>query len=174
MKTSTVVVIIIAILIIAGGAWWYTQNNTAAPSTQTTTVGNAGGSDYTPPADTVSTTTASSTSSTTTATAAPKTVTVTFNSSTGFSPKTVNVNAGDTVIFKAASGQMWIGSDAHPSHTEYDGTSRTTHCAPGYTGPAPFDQCSAGATFSFTFAKAGTFEYHNHLAAQNTGTVVVQ
>ena len=69
---------------------------------------------------------------------------------------------------------MWIGSNVHPTHTDYDGTSRTTHCAPGYSGPAPFDQCGTGTTYSFTFTKAGTYQYHNHVASQNTGTVVVK
>src|SRR3569623_38101 len=169
MKTSTVVIIIIAILVLAGGAWWYTQNNTAAPSTQTTTINNANGGDYTQPTDTTASSTTASTPP-----AAPKTVTVSYSASTGFSPKTVTINAGDTVMFSATDGQMWIGSDEHPSHTEYDGTSRSTHCAAGYTGPAPFDECKTGSAYSFTFTKAGTFDYHNHMAPQNTGVVMVK
>jgi plastocyanin len=170
MRTSTVAVIIAAILIIAGGTWWYTQNNAAGPSTQTTSINNAGGSDYSP-TDVLN---ASSTATTTPAAATPKVVTVTYDASTGFSPANVNVNVGDTVNFTAANGQMWIGSDAHPTHTQYDGTSRTSHCAPGYAGPAPFDECKAGASYNFTFTKAGTFTYHNHLSPQYTGTVVVK
>jgi plastocyanin len=177
MKTSTVVVVIVAILIIAGGAWWYTQTNTAAPSTQTTTINNANSSDYTP--GTTSTSTATTTGSSAgvdvgVSVGTPKTVTITYTSGQGFSPASVTINKGDTVKFVAASGQMWIGSDEHPTHTEYDGTSRTTHCAQGYTGEKPFDQCAAGSSFNFTFTKAGTFDFHNHLAAQFEGVVVVK
>jgi plastocyanin len=68
---------------------------------------------------------------------------------------------------------MWVASDEHPTHTEYDGTSRTTHCAAGYTGPKPFDECVPGTSYSFTFDKAGTYEYHDHLSASHTGKITV-
>ena len=69
---------------------------------------------------------------------------------------------------------MWVASDEHPSHTGYDGTSRTEHCAANYTGPAAFDQCGSGSQYSFTFNKTGAFDFHNHAAAQFTGTIIVQ
>ncbi len=109
------------------------------------------------------------------ATTAAKTVTVTYTS-TGFSPKTVTVNKGDTVTFVAGPGsdEMWIASNPHPTHQGYDGTTKSQHCAAGYTGPAPLDQCSAGASFSFVFDKVGTWGYHNHGNASDGGTVIVQ
>ncbi|MES2006681.1 MAG: plastocyanin/azurin family copper-binding protein, partial [Patescibacteria group bacterium] len=101
-----------------------------------------------------------------------KTVTVTYSASTGFSPKSVTVNKGDTIKFVSENGQMWVAGDEHPSHTEYDGTSRQEHCA---TVPsASFDQCSSGTSYSFTFTKAGTFDYHNHVASSQVGVVIVK
>ncbi len=100
--------------------------------------------------------------------------TVTYSAS-GFSPATITIAKGGTVTFVDQAGTpMWVASDEHPSHTEFDGTSRTTHCATGYTGTKPFDQCGAGQSYSFMFSKVGTFDYHNHSAAQYTGKVVVQ
>ena len=182
MKTSTVVVILAAILIIAGGAWWFTQTNTPAPTPNT----NINVIDTTPtPSTNTSTTTATSSASTSGAgvtagvgasvgAGAAKTVTVTYSSQTGFSPKTVTVNNGDTVKFVAQSGSMWVGVDEHPSHTAYDGTSRSEHCVGGAPSTTVFDQCSTGASYSFTFNKAGTWDYHNHVGAAQVGTVIVK
>jgi plastocyanin len=100
-------------------------------------------------------------------------VTVTYTDQ-GFSPKSVTVKAGQSVTFvDKASVPMWVASAPHPDHTGYDGTSRTTHCAAGYTGPAPFDECTTGASYTFTFNKVGTWPYHNHLSSSDFGTVVV-
>ncbi len=108
---------------------------------------------------------------TTTAPAA-QTVTVRYTAS-GFSPKTVNIKVGDTVNFVSEVGEMWVGSDVHPSHTGYDSTSRSTHCAGDYTGEKPFDQCARGENYSFTFTKTGSWGYHDHIKAANEGTVIV-
>ncbi len=181
MNTTGWVWALVAVIIIAGGAWWYvsSNNNSAAPATSTTdnsgsltgTVATTTGNDQGQPDTGVQ---ASVTVTT------PKTVTVTYNGS-AFSPSTITVNKGDTVKFvdtdqrgAGTAGTMWVASDPHPTHTGYDGTSRTTHCAAGYSGPAPLDQCSTGSTFSFTFTKVGTFGYHNHDSSSDMGTVVVQ
>ncbi len=151
-STGWVAVIIVLILLIVGG-WWYTQQPVAT--------------------DITSNPTATTTPELPDTTTEPKTVTVDYTSA-GFSPKTITIAVGDTVTFTNSSGaSMWVGADEHPTHTNYDGTSRTAHCAPGFT-PTPFDQCASGATYSFKFDKAGSFDYHNHAAAQFGGTVVVQ
>lgn len=177
MKISTIVLILAAIVIIAGGAWWYTQTNAPAPSTTTTTNNNPDGSDYTPA--TTTTDTSTTTGSTTGAEVgvsvglgAAKTVTVTYSATEGFSPSTVTVNRGDTVKFVSSDGEMWVASAEHPTHTEYDGSSRTEHCAQGAT--PSFDQCSKGSSYSFTFTKTGTFDYHNHVSSSDTGSVIVK
>lgn len=91
----------------------------------------------------------------------------------GFSPATMTVPLGTTVTFIDETGAgMWVGSDEHPSHTGYDGTSRSEHCAAGAT--PSFDQCARSSSYEFTFAKAGTFDYHNHVNAQHHGSIVVE
>ncbi len=93
----------------------------------------------------------------------------------GFEPATVTVRKGETVRFvnQAASG-MWVGSDNHPTHTQYDGTSTKEHCT---EGAAPtFDTCralEAGEFWEFTFDRVGEWGYHNHVRARDTGTIVV-
>jgi plastocyanin len=99
--------------------------------------------------------------------------TVTYTSS-GFSPASVTIKQGGTVTFvNQGGGSMDIASDPHPNHNGYDGTSRNTHCAPSFSGAKPFDQCRAGASFSFTFTKVGSWGYHNHLNEADGGVVNV-
>lgn len=99
-------------------------------------------------------------------------------SDAGFYPKEVNVRLGDTVRFvNQSTHDMWVAADEHPTHTEYDGTSTREHCAGGTATNGTFDQCSKaanGASYEYTFMKAGTHEYHNHSSAADTGTVTVQ
>jgi len=96
----------------------------------------------------------------------------------GFSPASVTVNRGETVRFVNQSARgMWVGSDDHPTHTQYDGTSTREHCADGTNTTGTFDQCRAAATgesWEYAFEKSGTFGFHNHMGASNTGTVIVQ
>lgn len=95
-----------------------------------------------------------------TATPAAKTVTVNITSS-GFSPNSVTINKGDTVKFvNTDTTTHWPASDPHPTHTDYPG----------------FDANKAltnGASYSFTFAKVGTWGYHDHLKPTLHGTVIV-
>ena len=98
--------------------------------------------------------------------------TVTYTD-TGFSPKTITIKRGDAVNFvNQSSGDMWVASAMHPTHIVYSGTTLNEHC------PDPendsFDQCVAGDSFSFTFDKVGTWNYHDHLGPTNFGTVVVE
>ena len=104
------------------------------------------------------------------------TAAVTYNGD-NFSPSTVTIAEGGTVTFTdtdtGPNPQMWVASDPHPIHNGYDGTSLQQHCAPGYTGAAPFDECSSGTSFTFTFTKVGSWGYHDHLNESLGGTVVV-
>lgn len=89
------------------------------------------------------------------------TATVTTTSS-GFSPATVTVNAGDTVTFvNNGTGTNWPASDPHPTHT-------------GLPGFDALRGLKTGQSYSYTFTKIGTFGYHDHLNSSLTGTVVVQ
>lgn len=104
-----------------------------------------------------------------------KVITFTDN---GFSPATVTITRGETVRFiNDSSRSMWVGADEHPTHTEYDGTSTREHCVNGMNTGNSFDQCASvakGEFWDFTFEKTGTFGYHNHVGASNTGTIVVE
>ena len=81
--------------------------------------------------------------------------------SSGFSPKTLTINSGDTVTWtNKGSTNSWPASNNHPTHTIYSG----------------FDSLGALSTresYSFTFENAGTWNYHNHLIPSKQGTVIV-
>lgn len=97
---------------------------------------------------------------------------------TGFTPASVTVARGETVRFiNDSSRGMWVGSDEHPTHTEYDGTSTREHCTNSMNTASSFDQCASvakGDFWDFAFNKSGTFDFHNHVGASNTGTIVVE
>src|SRR3989344_1437895 len=91
-----------------------------------------------------------------------------------YSPASVTIKKGGTVTFTdTTSGMMWVATAMHPDHMGYDGTLRSEHCASGYTGEKPFDQCTKGKNFSFTFKKVGEFPYHDHVNATVFGKVIV-
>ncbi len=125
-----------------------------------------------PIVDVTATDASSSVAVTPTSTPAPVTITL---SDKGFSPQKISVTKGTTVTFvNSSSEKMDIASAPHPTHNGYDGTNRTTHCATGYSGPKPLDQCTPSTTFSFTFDKAGSWPYHNHFNASQYGIVDVK
>ena len=88
----------------------------------------------------------------------------------GYSPSTLTIKRGETVIFKnQSSNSIWTASAAHPTHRGYP----TTGGCLGST----FDACSGvqpGGSWSFKFDIAGTWKYHNHLKSNDTGTIVVE
>lgn len=93
-----------------------------------------------------------------------------FYTDSGFRPATVEIQQGETVTWlDRSSKNMWVATDRHPTHRQYDGTSTRQHCPDGNT----FDQCDTGARYSFTFDKTGEWSYHNHVNAGDTGKVVV-
>ncbi len=94
---------------------------------------------------------------------------VTYTNS-GYSPSTLTVKKGQTVIFKNESSQsMWTASGNHPSHTLYP----TTGGCLGST----FDACAGiqpGNSWSFKFDISGTWQYHNHLNPGDFGAITVE
>jgi plastocyanin len=178
MKTSTIVSVLVAILVIGAAGYWYTtiEQPAQSPNTTTTTNDNPNGADYSPNGGTSSgggTGVNADINAGVTTGSIPTSATVIYSAS-GFSPASVTIKKGGTVTFiNQGGGPMSVASNQHPSHSVYDGTSRAQHCAVGYTGAAPFDQCSVGTSFSFTFTKVGVWGYHNHMGTQDTGTVTV-
>ena len=95
--------------------------------------------------------------------------------SSGFSPKTLEINAGDTVTWtNKDSRNHWPASASHPTHTIYPGSS-ISKCGTSAESET-FDACnglSAGESYSFTFNEKGTWKYHDHLSISRTGTIIV-
>jgi plastocyanin len=152
----TVAIVIIIILVIAVVAW-----KMMAGKTDTTTPASVANTETQVQPDQQATSTTNVTASTTTTVNVPKTVTVTLTD-TGYSPKSVTINSGDTVKFvNDSKGRMWTASNPHPAHTDYPG----------------FDEKSGavnGGSYEFMFEKVGTWGYHNHLNPSLKGTVVVK
>lgn len=87
----------------------------------------------------------------------PKTVTVSY-SKDGYSPTSLEIKLGDTVKWVSDGAPMWTASAKHPTHEIYP----------------EFDQKNTGNNYEFTFTKAGTWKYHNHLSANHFGSITVK
>lgn len=165
MKQTTIIGVVVVVLI-AGGAWWYVgqQPSSSVPAAVDTAT----------PVQTSADTSQVQVQTSVNTTPAP--VTLVVYGDEGFSPKTVTIPPGTRVEFvdRSVLKDMWVASAAHPTHQMYDGTTKVQHCVTGYTGAKPFDQCSIGTSFDYTFDKVGTWKYHNHVEAGDFGTVIVQ
>lgn len=79
----------------------------------------------------------------------------------GYQPQEITVKKGAKVIFmNDSSGSVWTASGVHPTH----------QLLPG------FDQLKSvtkGGTYEYTFMKAGTWKYHNHVKPTDGGSVIV-
>lgn len=79
----------------------------------------------------------------------------------GFYPENISVNQGDTITFTTTrNGPFWPASNLHPSHTLY----------PEFD---PAEPISPTASWSFTFTRPGSWNYHDHLAPLYRGTIEV-
>lgn len=79
-----------------------------------------------------------------------------------FTPADITINRGEAVRFTNNSTRdMWPASDKHPSHSLYPEFDSTGTIAPG-------------DSYTFTFAKAGTWDYHDHLKLKCGGTITVR
>lgn len=100
------------------------------------------------------------TTPTTQTTGATQTITITTDSSGTFtfSPKSLTIKVGTTVIWKnMTQTPHTVTSDDGKSFNSGDST-----------------PVNAGATFSFKFATAGTFAYHCNFHPFMTATIIVQ
>ena len=80
--------------------------------------------------------------------------------SSGFTPQSITVKAGTKVAWTNNSGTTaTIDSAVHPTHLAYP--------------PLNLGSFASGETLSLAFDQPGTYKYHNHLDASQTGVVVV-
>lgn len=100
--------------------------------------------------------------------------TVTHTSS-GFETQEITVEQGTTVTWESDTNNMWVASDIHPTHTQYEGSSTREHCQNQEpVSSEVFDQCTTGGAFSFTFEKTGEWSYHNHMNSGQKAKVIVE
>ena len=80
----------------------------------------------------------------------------------GFEPRSVEVEAGRTVVFENVGDEAhWPASDDHPTHEAY----------PGFDPKKPVQP---GAQWSFTFDRPGEWGYHDHMNPYLTGVIFVR
>ena len=166
----------IIVVVVAAGLYWY-MSMPAADDASSTLVGEQSGTvnddqDAPGPETVPSGTATGGVGVEVDVDTTPTTATVTYNGS-GYSPSSVTIKQGGTVTWNnTSSGSMWVASASHPTHTVYDGTSRAEHCAaPSAT---TFDQCKGeSGSYSFTFTKAGKWNYHDHMNSSVFGSVTV-
>lgn len=91
--------------------------------------------------------------------ASSQTNNVTLTSS-GFTPQSITVKVGTKVTWTNNSGTTaTVDSAAHPTHLVYPLLN--------------LGNFVSGETLSLVFDQPGTYKYHNHLDASQTGVVVV-
>ncbi|MFB6212253.1 MAG: cupredoxin domain-containing protein [Candidatus Magasanikbacteria bacterium] len=171
MKKTTLFILILVIAV-ALVLVLSSSNQTKAPADQPVTTTTPAQTNQAP---TNTATTTESQNATGTSARANQENIVTYTEN-GFSPSSLTIQQGETVTFRnESSSGMWVASAVHPTHTRYDGTSLNEHCTEG--GSNSFDACKGitpGKSWSFTFDKAGEWNYHNHSNASHTGTIVVE
>jgi len=80
----------------------------------------------------------------------------------GFKPDHLVITEGQTVTFKTTTGApFWPASNVHPTHTAY----------PDFD---PREPIAPEDTWSFTFNKAGTYLFHDHIASIHEGQIIVK
>lgn len=80
----------------------------------------------------------------------------------GFHPKNLVIKEGDTVVFSTENDKpFWPASNVHPTHTAY----------PDFDPKKPVAQ---NETWQFTFPKAGTYGFHDHIVSTFDGEIIVE
>lgn len=158
MKKNTILILTSAIILIAVFSLYFTQNKTSESASNSNQI-NSQTTPSIPASDNNE----------------PSLNTIEM-SSTGFSPSTLTIKQGESVIFKAVdSSNRWPATDIHPSHKLYPG-SDISKCGTQEQSTT-FDSCgtiSEGSTYEFTFNEKGTWRYHDHKQPSKTGTIIVE
>lgn len=151
-RNTLIAVIVVAVVLIGG--FYIFRNTTSAP--EVSLPGNEPGPSGT---------------ATATEETAGAAATVVYTAE-GFSPGTITIKKGETVRFtNEAQTDTWPASAIHPTHGVYPEKSAADCLG------SSFDACRAlktGESWDFTFNHVGTWRYHNHLRANQTGTIVVE
>ena len=97
-------------------------------------------------------------------------------SNAGFSPNSLEIKKGDTVVFlNSGDDRHWPASNIHPTHKLYPG-SGIEKCGTVDESKI-FDACRSiktGENYTFTFNEVGTWSYHDHVHSTLKGTIVVK
>jgi plastocyanin len=80
---------------------------------------------------------------------------------TGYEPSEVTIKKGDIILWTNESGEFhWPASDLHPTHGIYPEFDPLVPIAPG-------DE------WKFKFDEVGVWKFHDHIRANEVGTVTV-
>jgi plastocyanin len=106
---------------------------------------------------------------------ATSTVMVGAGGNFSFSPQTVSINAGDTVMWQWADGSIaHTVTSGTPGHADGQFCSLPAGEAPSATACDSTSYAQSSGTYSHTFPTAGSFSYYCTVhGAMMTGTVVV-
>ena len=151
---KNVIGIVIVIVVILGGIWYFTSNKSK---------------EATVPAET----TVPESSENVPETQVQNVISATDS---GFSPSSITIKKGETIMFMSESLQpSWPASAIHPTHTVYPG-SDIRKCGTQEQS-AMFDACKGlakGEGWTFGFDIPGTWKYHDHLNPSHYGTIIVE
>jgi len=154
---------IVALLLLGGFAWWtYGDDSSSPTSTETPTGQSADNTDIkTTGTDTPAKRAAAAYTVTRAKEGSAYVATVTLTAS-GFSPRIVEIERGDSVRFINKSGKsMRITSD-------------TFEGAPIYAGFNQVKSVGMNGTYSLSFSEAGVWGYHNLGTESDIGIVYVK
>ncbi|MBI2098429.1 MAG: cupredoxin domain-containing protein [Candidatus Wildermuthbacteria bacterium] len=140
----------ILVLLVGGGIWYFTQNQ----QTQT------------PEQNQIAPTPTPQNNQTNEQTEQPEdtenTQRVIRYTDTGYTPNTLTVSQGETIVFhNESSKDMWPASAPHPTHTNYPEFDAKRAILPG-------------ETYEFTFTKVGSWKFHDHRDPAKFGTIIVE
>lgn len=96
--------------------------------------------------------------------------------SSGYSPKELTIQRGETITWvNMDPEEHWPASAMHPTHTVYPG-SDIKKCGTQEGGNI-FDACRGipqGESYSFTFNEVGSWGYHDHIVNGMFGKIIVE